>query len=59
MSKDVKTLKMSSFFLDLFIINKTLMHYKKRCSTLYPLMDHLNHAKSYLPGGWMTKDTGT
>ena len=33
------------------------MHYQKLCSTLYPSMDHLNHTKSYLRGGWMTKDT--
>ena len=36
MSKDFKTLKMLSFFLALFIINKIWMHYQKRCSTLYP-----------------------
>ena len=42
MSKDFKTLKMLSFFLALFIINKIWMHYQKRCFTLYPLMDHLN-----------------
>ena len=42
MSKDFKTLKMLSFFLALFIINKIWMHYQKRCSTLYPSMDHLN-----------------
>ena len=48
---------MSSFFLDIFIINKTWLHYQKCCSTLYPSVDHLNHAKSYLWGGQTTKDT--
>ena len=57
MSKDVKTLRMLSFFLALSIINKTLMHYQKRCSILYPSVDHLNHTKSYLWGGQTTKDT--
>ena len=33
------------------------MHYRKRCFTFYPSVDHLNHTKSYLLGGWMTKDT--
>ena len=33
------------------------MHYRKRCFTLYPSVDHLDHIKSYLRGGRMTKDT--
>ena len=57
MSKDVKTLRMSSFFLDLFIISKTWMHYQKCYSTFYPSVDHLNRVKSYLRGDQMTKDT--
>ena len=57
MSKDVKTLRMSSFFLALFIISKTWMHYQKCYSTFYPSVDHLNRVKSYLRGGQTTKDT--
>ena len=56
MSKVVKTLRMLSFFLALSIIDKTWMHYQKRCSTLYPSVDHLNHTKSYLRGEQTTKD---
>ena len=52
-SKDVKFL-----FLALSIINKTWMHYQKCCFTLYSLVDHLNHTKSYLRGGRITQDTG-
>ena len=57
MSKDVKTLRMLSFFLALFIISKTWMHYQKCYSTFYPSVDHLNRVKSYLRGDQMTKDT--
>ena len=33
------------------------MHYQKHYSTLYPLVDHLSHIKSYLRGERATKDT--
>ena len=33
------------------------MHYQKRYSTLYPLVDRLNHTKSYLWGRQMNTDT--
>ena len=58
MSKDVKTLRMSRFFLAIFfiIINKTWMHYQKCFSTPYPV-GHLNHTMFYLRGGQTIKDT--
>ena len=34
------------------------MHYQNCCFTLYSLVDHLNHIKSYLRGGQITQDTG-
>ena len=48
---------MLSFFLAFSIINETWMDNQKHCSTLYSSINHLNHIKSYLRGGWMTKDT--
>ena len=53
MSRDVKTLRMSIYFLVLSIINKTWMHYQKLYSTFY----RLNRTNSYLWGGWTTNDT--
>ena len=57
MSKDVKTLRMLSFFLALSLLLIRLGYIIRNIALLYHLVDHVNRTKSYLLSGKMTKNT--